>query len=166
MSTEFKETKIVSPIDGSNNCFKVYTEPATEEHYLCMNTGYMSSTNFKLEDENFQKQMENSPELVKALQFFDEERDLIWIPTVLNMGKLGMVFPDGNLQSWVWRYAKTIEISEDEKENYPVPGKDGEFFTSRLDIENAESFSNNDFIGACSAMGVIKDGRIKVDEGT
>ena len=75
----FKEEKIKSPIDGSNNCFKVYTEPATDEHFLCMSTGYMASSNFKMEDESFQKQMENSPEIVKALQQYDEETDLIWI---------------------------------------------------------------------------------------
>ena len=41
----------------------------------------MASSNFKMEDENFQRQMEGSPELVKALQFYDEERDLVWIPS-------------------------------------------------------------------------------------
>ena len=166
MSADYKEEKIKSPIDGSNNCFKVYTEPATDEHYLCMNTGYMASSNFKLEDENFQKQIQNSPELVKALQHYDAETDLIWIPTVLNMGKLGMIFPDGNLENWSWCYAKSVEISEEERKNYPVPGKDGEFFKSRLDIEDAERYDNNKFIEACSAMGIIKDGRINTSKET
>ena len=159
----FKEEKIKSPIDGSNNCFKVYTEPATDEHFLCMSTGYMASSNFKMEDESFQKQMENSPEIVKALQQYDEETDLIWIPTVLNMGKLGMIFPEGNLEHWNWCYAKNIDIPEEERKDYPVPGKDGEFFKSRLDIENAERFGKHQFMEACSAMGIIKDGKISTD---
>ena len=125
----FKEEKIKSPIDGSNNCFKVFTEPATDEHYLCMSTGYMASSHFKLGDDKFQREMNNSPELVKALQHYDDETGLIWIPTVLNMGKLGMIFPEGNLENWSWCYAKNIEIPEDEQKNYPIPGKDGEFLT-------------------------------------
>ena len=156
----FKEEKIKSPIDGSNNCFKVFTEPATDEHYLCMSTGYMASSHFKLGDDKFQREMNNSPELVKALQHYDDETGLIWIPTVLNMGKLGMIFPEGNLESWSWCYAKNIEIPEDEQKNYPIPGKDGEFFSSRLDIENAQRYENNQFMEACKAMGVIKDGRL------
>ncbi len=156
----FKEEKIKSPIDGSNNCFKVFTEPATDEHYLCMSTGYMASSHFKLGDDKFQREMNNSPELVKALQHYDDETGLIWIPTVLNMGKLGMIFPEGNLENWSWCYAKNIEIPEDEQKNYPIPGKDGEFFSSRLDIENAQRYENNQFMEACKAMGVIKDGRI------
>jgi len=163
MSLEYKEEKIKSPIDGSNKCFKVYTEPATDEHYLCMSSGYMASSTFKLEDENFQKQIENSPEIVKALQHYDEETDLIWIPTVLNMGKLGMIFPEGSLQDWRWCYAKNIDISEDERKNYPVPGKDGEFYKSKLDIDNAQRFKSNEFLDACKAMGIIKDGRISTE---
>jgi hypothetical protein len=160
MDYEFKEEKIKSPIDGSENCFKVYTEPASDEHYLCMNTGFMASSHFKFDNEGFQKQMDGSPELIKALQHYDEETDLVWIPTVLNMGKLGMVFPDGNLENWVWKHAKNVDIPKEEQEKYPVPGKDGEFYSSKLDLENSEIFKRDDFIGACKSMGVIKEGRI------
>ena len=157
---EYKEEKITSPINDTKTCFRVFTEPATDEHYLCMSSGYMASSNFKLEDDNFKLQMEGSPELVKALQHYDDERDTVWIPSVLNMGPLGMVFPDGNLENWHWKYAKNFKIGEDEKEKYPIPGIEGEYFESRLDVENAEEFDKNDFIGACTAMGIIKDGRI------
>ena len=164
MSNEYIEEKIKSPINGTENCFKVYSD--TETHYLCMSTGYMSSHNFKLEDTNFQEQINNSPELVKSLQHYDEETDLIWIPTVLNMGKLGMIFPEGNLSDWNWCYAKNVEITEEEREKYPVPGKEGEFFRSRLDIENAERFAKDKFIDACSSMGIIKDGKINTTGAT
>ena len=161
MSIEYKEEKVISPITGKDNCFKVFND--TESHYLCMSSGYMASSNFKLEDEGFQKQITNSPELVKALQHYDEETELIWIPTVLNMGKLGMIFPEGNLENWNWCFAKNVEIPEEEQKNYPVPGKDGEFYKSKLDIDNALRFGNHQFLEACSAMGVVKDGRINTD---
>lgn len=163
MSIEYKEEKIKSPITGTENCFKVSND--SEAHYLCMGSGYMASHNFKLEDKHFKKQIENSPELVKALQHYDDELDIIWIPTVLNMGKLGMIFPEGSLTAWNWCYAKNVDISEEERENYPVPGKDGVFFKSRLDIENAERFANDKFIDACNSMGIIKDGKIDTSTG-
>ena len=33
----------------------------------------------------------------------------------------------------------------------------------RLDIENAERFGKHQFMEACSAMGIIKDGKISAD---
>ena len=40
--------KVKSPIDGSENCFRVFTEPISDDHYLCMTTGYMSTSHFKV----------------------------------------------------------------------------------------------------------------------
>ena len=71
-----------------------------------------------------------------------------------------MIFPEGNLENWNWCFAKNVEISEEEQKNYPIPGKDGEYYKSKLDIENAQRFDNNEFLEACSSMGVVKDGRI------
>ena len=77
-----------------------------------------------------------------------------------------MIFPEGNLSDWNWCYAKNVEITEEEREKYPVPGKEGEFFRSRLDVENAERFAKDKFIDACSSMGIIKDGKINTTGAT
>ena len=36
---KFKEEQIKSPIDNSDKCYRIFTEPSSEEHYLCMTTG-------------------------------------------------------------------------------------------------------------------------------
>ena len=66
------------------------------------------------------------------------------------MGKLGMIFPEGHPTNWNWRYAKVVDIPEEERENY-----DG--YSQRLDIENALTFEKNDFMSACKEMGITKD---------
>ena len=155
MEHNFKEEKIKSPVDGSENCFRVFTEPISDDHYLCMTTGYMSTSHFKVGSVQLESELEKSPELVKALQQFDSERDIVWIPTILNIPEKGMIYPEGTIGNWKWCYASIVEISEEEQENYPVPDKEGEYYTSKLDVENSQKFNNNKFYEACTAMGLI-----------
>jgi hypothetical protein len=155
MEYNFKEEMIESPIDGSNNCFRVFTDPISDDHYLCMTTGFMSTSNFKVGSEPLETELNKSPELVRALQQYDSERDIVWIPTILNFPEKGMIYPEGNIEGWKWCYASVIQISEEEQKNYPIPNKEGEYFTSKLDVENSQKFDNNKFHEACIAMGLI-----------
>jgi hypothetical protein len=150
---QYKEEKITSPIDGSDRCFRVYTEPASTDHYLCMTTGYMSTTDMKVGSDSLTKEIERSPELIGAVQHYDGERDIVWIPTIMNIPGKGMIFPDGNLESWKWSHASVVPIAEEDRKNYPIPNKDGEYFDSKLDVDNAKKFDK--FYEACISMGVL-----------
>ena len=37
------------------------------------------------------------------------------------MGKLGIIYPDGLPNDWNWKFAKVVEVSEEEQKNYPIP---------------------------------------------
>ena len=152
---KYKEEQITSPIDGSDKCFKVFTEPETEDQYLCMKTGYMSNSKFKVGSPELTAELDRFPDLVRAVQFYDEEREIVWIPTFINVPGKGMVFPEGNLEAWGWAYAPIVDIPESEQSKYPVPEKEGEFYTSKLDIENAIKYSKNEFDKALIDMGVL-----------
>ena len=69
----------------------------------------------------------------------------------------GVIYPEGNTESWVWRYAKVVDVSEEEQKQYPIPDKDGEFYTTKLDVENAETYGQYDFLQACKEMGITVD---------
>ena len=73
------------------------------------------------------------------------------------MGKTGIIYPKGTKNNWDWFYAKVVDITKEEQEKFPVPGKEGEYYKSRLDVENALRFEWNDFIGACEEMGITTD---------
>ena len=66
------------------------------------------------------------------------------------MGELGMVFPEGNEKEYEWKFAKVIEIPEEERDKYNN-------YDRRLDIENAKTFKKNEFLQACKEMGITKD---------
>ena len=48
--------------------------------------------------------------------FFDNERKIYWYPSVVNMGPKGIIYPEGNVDDWVWKYAQVIEVPEEEQE--------------------------------------------------
>ena len=122
---------------------------------MCFNCGFMSNTNFT--NENLDKVESNTSKLVGELKWLDEERKIWWYPAVVNMGPKGVIYPEGNTESWVWRYAKVVDVSEEEQKQYPIPDKDGEFYTTKLDVENAETYGQYEFLQACKEMGITVD---------
>ena len=136
-----------------DRCFEAEQEQF--KSYMCFNCGFMSNTNFT--NENLDKVESNTSKLVGELKWLDEERKIWWYPAVVNMGPKGVIYPEGNTESWVWRYAKVVDVSEEEQKQYPIPDKDGEFYTTKLDVENAETYGQYEFLQACKEMGITVD---------
>ena len=72
------------------------------------------------------------------------------------MGDRGIIYPEGTTDSWKWRYAKVVDVPEERQKDYPIPGTDGEYYTTMLDVENAEEFKSTEFLEACKAMGITE----------
>ena len=69
-----------------------------------------------------------------------------------------MVFLDGNKKdNWRWAGVKAVEITETEKSKYPIPGKEGEFYEHRMDMETIKHFEERDYMDALSYIGVLPD---------
>ena len=57
----------------------------------------------------------------------------------------GMLYPDGTVESLKWKVARVIPIHGEDRLGYPIPGKEGEYFTSKLDVDNANIYDTTDF---------------------
>ena len=136
----------------SDTCFEDTQEKF--KSYMCFNCGFMSSSHYI--EENLDK-VENTSKLVNELKFFDEEREIYWYPSVVNMGPKGIIFPEGTVESWVWKYAEVVEVPKKEQKDYPIPDKEGEFYTEKLDIDNAQTFGQYEFLQACKLMGITTE---------
>ena len=132
---------------NTDNCFEEMQE--TFSSYLCFACGFMSDSRYQVGDINLVENLKKSPQLVRESQFEDKDRNIIWFPSVINMGKLGMIFPEGTKDKYVWKYAKVVDIPEQERVNY-------DNYSQRLDVENAKTFQQNDFMGACKEMGITQ----------
>tara|TARA_B100000214_G_C23839392_1_gene568074 strand:+ start:346 stop:804 length:459 start_codon:yes stop_codon:yes gene_type:complete len=122
--------------------------------YMCFNCGFMSSSYYT---KDTVKEAEGMVKLVDDLKTLDEERQIWWYPSVLNMGPKGIIFPEGTPDNWVWKFAKVIEVPVEEQKQYPIPGKDGEFYKEKLDVENAQTYGQYEFLQACKDMGITMD---------
>ena len=131
----------------TNNCFEEIQESFSS--YLCFSCGFMSDSRYEIGNLQLIENMKNSPQLVRESQFEDKDRGIIWFPSVINMGKLGMIFPEGTKDKYVWKYAKVVDFPEEERVNY-------DNYSQRLDVENAKTFQQNDFMGACKEMGITQ----------
>ena len=120
--------------------------------YMCFNCGFMSSSYYTKDGVN---KIENTSKLVEELKFLDEEREIYWYPSVVNMGKLGIIYPEGSVESWGWRFASVVQVEPDEIESYPILNEEGKFYTEKLDVENAMEFGQYEFLEACKCMGIV-----------
>ena len=146
------ETKIDCPVCKSKNCFESIEENITS--YLCLSCGYTSNSLLKENSESLAKVLETTPQLVKDLQVYDFTREIYWLPTVINMGDRGIIYPEGTTDSWKWKYAKVVDVPKESQKKYPIPNKDDEYYKTMLDVENAEEFESTEFLEACKAMGI------------
>ena len=149
------EIKINCPNCKSKNCFESVEKDVTS--YLCLRCGYTSNSLLKQDSKSLEEVMETTPQLAKDLQIYDYIRELYWIPTVINMGDRGIIYPEGTTDNWKWKYAKVVDVPKESQKDYPIPDKDGEFYTEKLDVENAETFGQYDFLEACKKMGITTE---------
>ena len=131
--------------NDKDRCFEDVQD--TFSSFMCFNCGYMSHSNYTEEKIS---EIQHTSQLIRDLAYKDDDRDIYWYPSVVNMGKLGIIYPDGKLTDWYWHYAKVVEIPEEDREKY-----DGH--ERRLDVENSEKFGQFEFMEACKSMGIIKD---------
>tara|TARA_B100002019_G_C21221774_1_gene575117 strand:- start:494 stop:955 length:462 start_codon:yes stop_codon:yes gene_type:complete len=148
------EEKTTCPLckDLSNKCFVERTEIEGEpfESYLCFQCGMTSNSYMAIDSEKLEDMVKGNTQLMNEAKIIDEERDIIWFPSVINMGEKGMIYPDGTTSNWHWYYARVVDVTEEEREKY-----DG--MEKRLDIETPQKFGQFEFTEACMAMGIIKD---------
>ena len=138
--------------DLHNNCFVEQTEVKGEpfESYLCFGCGMTTNSYMAIDSEKLETMVSGNTQLMNDLKIIDEERGLVWFPSVINMGEKGIIYPDGKQNDWYWHYAKVIDIPEEEREQY-------EGHSKRLDVENPQIFGQFEFMKACTAMGIVKD---------
>ena len=143
------EKVITSPVCfDMDHCFEDIQE--TFSSYICFKCGFMSDSRYEIGSLKLIDNLKNSPKLVRESKFEDKDRNIVWFPSVINMGKLGIIFPEGDTENYIWKYAKLVDVPEEERAIY-------DNYDQRLDVENAETFGRYEFIRACKAMGITEN---------
>ena len=123
--------------DIIGNCFlceeKALHVAGTEEAQVmqCINCGYTTTTKFtgtKETNEEFQKLGEDMK------NWAVESNGKIWIPSIITL-PIGMLYPVNIKKEMKWAFAPMVEISENERENYP--NGNGGFYDKKIDTDSA-----------------------------
>jgi hypothetical protein len=151
-------------MDNLINCLKCssdacYVEEVNQDikTYFCYGCGFQTNSLMKEGESFYEEQLSILPELYKDLLFTDEEGK-IWMPTTINVPTQGMVFANGSSkEQWNWAAVKAVPVTEEEKEKYPIPGKQGEYYERRMDMTTLEGFPEREFMEALSYIGVLPE---------
>ena len=146
---------IECPCCGSDACSKT-TSLDGSDVYLCWTCGM--TTNSLMEDgSDFEKEnYDQTAEIIKDLK--QVHNNLAWYPKVINLQENGMVFPEWNkrVKDWYWAAVKAVPIPEEEKEKYPDPNNQGEFYKFKMDIKNMKRYDKMCFMDAAEQIGMFE----------
>ena len=145
---------VICPKCGSDAC---YVQEVNQDinNYLCYGCGFQSNTLMREGEEIMEEQMKILPELYKDLRYKDKNGQ-IWFPSTVNLPTQGMVFANGSTtENWKWAAVRAIEVTEEEKEKYPIPNKKGKYYKHRMDMTTMKQFEERDFMEALSYIGVL-----------
>ena len=66
----------------------------------------------------------------------------------------------GTKDDWTWEVMKVRDVTEEEKEKYPLPNKEGEFFKTILDVNGKKNYEKDNLMEALKEIG----GVVELDE--
>ena len=149
------ELKITCPnCFNDEKCFEDVQDQDDKKFssYMCFNCGFTSNSAYTWDSPELKKAQVGATQLMNDVALFDETRNIMWFPSVLNMGKLGVIYPEGTENNWVSKFAQGRALTELEKKDEKYEGHD-----QILDVERAETFGQYQFLEACQKMGIIKE---------
>tara|TARA_R100001015_G_C4634968_1_gene202889 strand:- start:4781 stop:5260 length:480 start_codon:yes stop_codon:yes gene_type:complete len=153
-NVKIPENLEVSPISGKES---VIVETVNEKiSRICMDSGYMTNDDFSFDNiELIEKYEESMPQIIIDNKYKDEDLQQWWYLTTVQF-TTGMIYPMPNsTKGYDWAFSPVVQIPESEQSKFPIPGKEGEFYKTRLDTEATERYTNSDFRGVCKRAGAV-----------
>ena len=145
----------ISPVTG-NKCVLEESNPQDNTtSFLCMESGFTSHEHL-IEGSDFQQRYEERlTDLMLSCKFICMETNKAWYPTFMQMPGAMLYIEGESATAWKWKVAEVVPLEGDERLKYPIPGKENEYHTSRLDVDNAKTYDNNDFQTALDELYAI-----------
>ena len=105
------------------------------EDKLDLDTGYFTRKAFLEGSDECELFAETVPQLIQDTSKIEDGRE--WFLTTITL-PAGILFPDGTVNDYSWVVAPVVNIENDDKSKYPIPGEEGEVYNSRVGIEQAK----------------------------
>ena len=150
-----KDNLTICPRCGSDACYE-QDLGANYKVSQCYGCGFTTNSQMISESQFLEEQLEILPELYKDLIFIDD-KGYHWMPSAINNPEQCMVYVDGKTpEEWKWSAVKAMLIPEEDREKYPMPGKEGEYYKYKMDTSTLQRFEERDFMEALDYIGAFK----------
>ena len=150
----------ISPVTGEKCVIKEVDDVTGITSYICMQSGYVTSEQLTIGSDVLQEFEGMITALMKDLKLEDNESGLVWYPAFIQL-PIGMLYCDGeSVADWSWKIAEIVPLDEVERLSYPLPGLEGQYYTSKLDTDNAKAYDKLDFETAFSDLYTILNRQI------
>ena len=141
-----------SPVTGNFCVLAEADETTNVTSYMCMESGYCTTDKLIIGSTEVEKYEESITELMRDARIEDDESGFVWHPSFLQF-PFGMLYIAGSgAHDMHWEVAEVVSITGEERLKYPIPGQEGQYFTSKLDVDNAKVFDKLDFENALDAL--------------
>lgn len=114
---------------------------------MCIVSGYVTNSFMKIGSDTMEQLRDQVPKVVYDNRFEDTKSGMVWIPFMQSHEKAAM-YPIADTEggdNFKWQISQIRKLNEQERKNYPILDKPGEFYDSFVDFDNAENFPEKDF---------------------
>ena len=160
----------ISPITG-NRSVLIEADPDTGvESRICMESGYTTTDRLAIgSQEAVDYENAGLTQFMRDMKHVDNELGTIWYPAFIQMqgAMLYCEREQDSINTIEWKVAQVVGIHGNDRIKYPVPGKENEYYTSRLDVENALTFEKFQFKAAldqCYTYAKIEGGWSPIED--
>ncbi len=137
----------ICPKCGSDACYVTEVNEKIN-NYFCYGCGFQTNSLMKEGHPMLEDQLKIIPELYKDLKYEDEENK-IWLPSTINIPDKGMIFCNGtSIKQWGWAAVKAVEVTEEEREKYPIHNKKDQYHKHRMDMNTLQLFVETNYLDA------------------
>jgi hypothetical protein len=137
---------------GSNACST--TTDHNQTMWFCYTCGFNSCTLYVEDNPTVKEIYSGLPELYKKISKVID--GTYWFPTVFNIPEKGMVYIDGiSEQEYHWVGMLSTDVSEEEKEKFPIPNKPGEFYSKKIDKSTLKMFDKSNVMDALEYVNIL-----------
>ena len=144
MKSEFDE---ISPFSKQKTVLVEADEKTNVESRICLATGYTTRNDWTTGSKLIEQYDLRITQLMRDTKYEDGELGTVWYLSTMST-PAAVLYPAGSANRWAWEVAPIVHLMGEDRKKYPVPGKENEFYTSRLATEKAENFETNDFKSA------------------
>lgn len=130
----------ISPITN-NLCVIVDTTESGQKSYMCMESGFVTNESLLIDSDNIITHESYISQLMRDAKCVDYSRGLVWYPTYIHVGNY-VLYCTGDQENLTWEVATIVALSDEEIGNYPIPGRNAEFYDARIDTDTAIQYAN------------------------